>query len=97
MFANASLGPALFIKEVREKQMVPLFDVLNDMLSRQPYLQGSEFTVSDIAVGAYLAYLPVFFPDISIASWPKLEAYVNAIRSRPAFMKTVGAPPSSTA
>lgn len=97
-FANASLGPAIFMKEQRESGVMDkLFAVLDQELAERPYLQGDRFSVSDVAVGSYLSYIPVFFPDIKLDGYPHLQAYVGRITSRPAFKATVGAPPPSTA
>ena len=30
----------------------------------------ASFGVSDVAVGAYLLYVPQFFPEVSFARWP---------------------------
>ncbi len=95
-FANASLGPAIFMKEQREAGVMDkLFAVLDQLLAERPYLEGERFGVSDVAVGAYLSYIPVFFPDISLKAYPHLSAYVAKLTARPAFAKTVGAPPPS--
>lgn len=52
MFANASLGPAIFVKEQREGgQMGKTFEVLDQILKKSPYLEGDRFGVSDVAVG----------------------------------------------
>jgi|SRR6056297_2946222 len=98
-FANASLGPSIFMKEQREAGVMDkLFAVLNELLAESSYLQGERFGVGDVAVGSYLSYIPVFFPDqISLDAYPFLRAYINRITSRPAFKRTVGAPPPSTA
>jgi glutathione S-transferase len=97
MFANASLGPAIFVEEMRKKQMEQLFGVMDQILSKQPYLLGSQFSVADVACGAYLAYLPIFFPDIKLDPWTHLQTYVGTLTARPAFKNTVGAPPPTPA
>ena len=32
------------------------------------------FSVADVAVGSYLLYVPLFFPDISVAKWPNIQS-----------------------
>eukprot|EP00638_Chattonella_subsalsa_P008534 CAMPEP_0117764010 /NCGR_PEP_ID=MMETSP0947-20121206/19089_1 /TAXON_ID=44440 /ORGANISM="Chattonella subsalsa, Strain CCMP2191" /LENGTH=158 /DNA_ID=CAMNT_0005586047 /DNA_START=309 /DNA_END=785 /DNA_ORIENTATION=- len=91
MFANASLGPALFITETREKTFQGTMDVLNEILSKEDYLVSNTFSVSDIAVGAYLCYLPLFFPDMDLSPWPAVQDYMARLSDREAFKNTVGA------
>lgn len=93
-FANASLGPAIFMKEQRDAGVMDkLFAVLDGLLKEKPFLEGDDFSVSDVAVGSYLSYIPVFFPDIKLDAYPNLQAYVGKVTARPAFKSTVGAPP----
>lgn len=73
--------------------MDKLFETLDRLLKETPYLEGQRFGVSDVAVGAYLAYIPTFFPDVKLDKYPNLKAYVERVTSRPAFKNTVGAPP----
>jgi len=98
-FANASLGPSIFMKEQRETGVMDkLVAVLDQELASKPYLQGERFSVSDVAVGSYLSYIPVFFPgQISLEPYKHLQAYIGRVTGRPAFKNTVGAPPPSTA
>ncbi len=44
--------------------MPDLFHTLDEILSHQPYIDGESFTVSDVAVGSYLLYIPAFFPQV---------------------------------
>ena len=37
---------------------------METLLSQQPYIGGKDFSVSDVAVGAYLLYVPAFFPTV---------------------------------
>jgi len=98
-FANASLGPAIFMKEQRDAGVMDkLFAVLDQELASKSYLQGERFSVSDVAVGSYLSYIPVFFPgQILLEPYKHLQAYISRVTTRPAFKNTVGAPPPSTA
>ncbi|GBF98066.1 glutathione S-transferase [Raphidocelis subcapitata] len=61
LFANSTLCEALFGGASSKRE--GLLDTLESILSKQPYLEGDEFTVSDVAVGSYLLYMPLFFPD----------------------------------
>ena len=44
--------------------MPDVMGTLDKVLAEQPYLEGQELTVSDVAVGAYLLYIPAFFPQV---------------------------------
>lgn len=91
------LGPAIFVEELRQRQMADLFGVLDAQLKKgQPFLLGDKISVADIAVGSYLAYIPRFFPQIKLDAYPKLAAYVASLTQRPAFKNTVGAPPPAS-
>ena len=48
----------------QEKAMADILATLDNVLSEQPYLEGQELTVADVAVGAYLLYIPAFFPQV---------------------------------
>jgi glutathione S-transferase len=90
LFANATLGPGIFVEASREKEMPRLFGPLNERLSHQTFLMGEGFTVADAAVGSILAYMPLML-KIDFAGYPALQAYVQRITERPAFQKTIGA------
>lgn len=44
---------------------------------------GKEFSVSDVAVGSYLLYLPLFFPNMPLTKYKHLWDYMKRIVSRP--------------
>lgn len=90
LFANATLGPGIFVEASREKEMPRLFGPLNDRLANQDFMMGDMFTVVDAAVGSILAYMPVML-KIDFSGYPALQAYVKRISERPAFQKTIGA------
>jgi glutathione S-transferase len=90
VFANATLGPGIFVEASREKEMPRLFAPLNERLTHQAFMMGETFTVVDAAVGSILAYMPIML-KIDFAGYPALQAYVKRIAERPAFQKTIGA------
>ncbi len=90
MFANATLGPGIFVESSREKEMPRLFAPLNERLDHQAFMMGNTFTVVDAAVGSMLAYMPLML-KIDFAGYPAIQAYVKRITERPAFQKTIGA------
>jgi glutathione S-transferase len=91
LFANASLGPGIFIEANREKEMPRLLGTLDDLLGDRPYLVGETFSVSDVAVGSYLAYIPMFFPTLDLSPWSQVQAYIRRLTERPAYTRTIGA------
>ena len=90
VFANATLGPGLFMEEIRAKEEVRLLTPINHQLENSEYFLGETFGVVDVAVGSYLAYAQIMvsmdFPD-----YPAIARYLKDIYSRPAFQKTIGA------
>lgn len=50
---------------------------------------GDKFTVSDVAVGAYIAYCEIFF-QLNFSQYKQVTRYMNDIRGRPAFQSTIG-------
>jgi glutathione S-transferase len=90
LFANATLGPGIFVEASREKEMPRLFAPLNERLTNQLFMMGDTFTVVDVAVGSMLAYMPMML-KIDFADYPALQSYVKRLTERSAFQKTIGA------
>lgn len=90
MFANASLGPGLFIESNREREGDRILSSVNTVLESSSYLVGDELTVADIAVGAYLAYA-VMMVQLNYDDYGAIASYVSALTQRPAFKSTIGA------
>ena len=63
---------------------------LDDVLASRDYLLG-DFSVADVAVGAYLLYVPQFFSDVSFAPYPALARYMGRLALRDAYAKAFGA------
>ncbi len=88
LFANATLGPGIFIEATREKETPRLLTPLNKIFESKPYLMGEEFNVADIAVGSILAYIPMML-KLDLSSYPAVVEYIKQISERPAFQKTI--------
>ena len=90
LFANATLATALFVPSNREREFPRLMGVLNDLLEGGRPLIGTDWGVADCAVNAYLAYLPIFFPQIDLSPYPHVQATIAATQQRPAYQRGMG-------
>jgi glutathione S-transferase len=51
---------------LHQRSQLPLLcGALNTVLSKSKFLLGDEFSVADVAMGAYFAYVTMFFPDVN--------------------------------
>lgn len=89
LFANATLGPGIFVEASRERETPRLLTPLNDIFQRQPFLLGEEFTVADVAVGSILTYIPVML-KLDLSAYPAVLDYMKRVSERPAFQKSIG-------
>jgi glutathione S-transferase len=89
LFANATLGPGVFVEANREREMPRLLTPLNEIFQHQPYLLGNEFSVADVAVGSMLAYIPTML-KLDLSAYPAVVNYIKQITERPAFQKSIG-------
>lgn len=64
--------------------------VLEEMLGSTEWLVGGEFSVADVAVGSYLNYVPIFFPDADLSGTPNIAKYMRRCAERPAFSSAFG-------
>ncbi|WP_088243699.1 glutathione S-transferase family protein [Calothrix rhizosoleniae] len=90
LFANATLGPGVFVEASREREMPRLMAPLDEIFSKQPFLLGDSFSVADVAVGSYLNYIPILL-KLDLSDYPHVMKYMQRIAERPAFQKTIGA------
>jgi glutathione S-transferase len=90
IFANATLGPGLFVEANREREMPRLLAGLNGCLEEQSYLLGEEFSVADVAVGSTLVFGKAML-KLDYSEYPAIANYLKRITERPAFQKTIGA------
>lgn len=89
IFANATLGPGLFLEDRRDREMPRLLTPLNHRLKKQSFLGGSDLSVADVAVGAYLYYAQLIL-SLDFSVYPAITTYLNRLSERPAFLNTVG-------
>lgn len=94
LFANATLGPAMFVAASKPEELRRLLDTLEGQIGTGPLLAGAwgdpGWGVADCALQAYLAYLPMFCRDLDLSRWPTLEAAITATSARPAYLAAMG-------
>ncbi len=89
LFANSTLSTGIFVEANREREMPNLMPPLNEILSRQIFLLGGEFTAADVAVGSILAYIPIML-KLDLSSYPAIYNYTKRLSERPAFKASIG-------
>ena len=89
IFANATLGPGLFLEDRRNREMPRLLTPLNNILQKQPFLIESKFSEADVAVGSYLYYAKILL-SLDFSDYPAVESYLSRLSARPAFQNTLG-------
>jgi len=96
VWANASLDPICFLEidgkvyDTGLKNSNKRIDMLDSILSEQQYLLGEKFSIADVAVAAYLLYVPQFFRDIDLSRWPNIVRYMKDCASRQAYQQAFG-------
>ena len=90
LFANATLGPGIFVEATREREMNQLMTPLDKIFAKQSFLLGNEFTVADAAVGSMLSYIPIML-KLDLSDYPNILNYIKLITERSAFKETIGA------
>jgi glutathione S-transferase len=88
LFANATLGPGIFVEASRERETPKLMTPLNQLLEKQPFLLGDELSVADVAVGSILAYIPMML-KLDLSEYPAVVDYIKRLSERPAFQKAM--------
>lgn len=89
IFANATLGPGIFVEATRDRETPRLLKPLNEIFEKQPFLRGDEFGVADAAVGSILAYIPMML-KLDLSPYPAVVDYIKRITERPAFKSAIG-------
>jgi glutathione S-transferase len=71
----------------------PVWAIADHQVSSRRYLEGDQFTIADIALGAY-ARRWLGFTGINQPKFPHLERWFSEIASRPTFARELAAPMS---
>lgn len=90
VFANATFGPNVFIASTREQEMPRLLSFLNQHLEQRTFLLDDRFSVADVAVGAFLSYMPIML-KIGFEDYSAIDRYTQQLAERPGFQKSIGA------
>ena len=73
------------------KQLARLEAAVAEATARgDEWLCPGKFGVADVAVGAYLLYVPQFFPDVNMGKWPQVSAYMLRCAEREAYGRAYG-------
>ena len=97
LWANASLDPICFKEDANGrvidtgiKNETKGMRRLDEVLSKREWLSGDEFGVADVAVAAYLLYVPQFFQGVSFKRWPHVAKFMGRCCSRDSYAKAFG-------
>lgn len=88
LFANATLGPGVFVEASRDQELPRLMSGLETIFARQEFIMGDRFTVADAAVGSMLNYFPMLL-KLDLSTYTTTTAYMQRIMTRPAFVKAI--------
>jgi glutathione S-transferase len=95
VYANATLGPAMFQAADRPDDLARQLAVLNDRLSHNTSLLSGTggpvpWGAADCAVQSYLAYLPMFCSGFDLSPYAAVQASIEATNQRPAYKEAMG-------
>jgi glutathione S-transferase len=95
LFANASLGPAMFQVETRPEELGRQLGTLDVLLAGGAHLLAGAWGdpgwgAADCVVQSYLAYIPLFCPQVDLSPYPAVQAAIEATRNRPTYQKAMG-------
>lgn len=95
LYANATLGPAMFVASSKPQDLLRQLEALDPLLAGgrsllAPIAASPAWGAADCAVQAYLAYLPLFCKEVDLSPFPAVQACIAATNARPAYRKAMG-------
>lgn len=90
LFANATLGPGIFVEANRAREMPRLLSFLNQHLEQRTFLVDDRFSAADVAVGSFLAYMPLML-NLGFEEYRAIDSYLKRLTERPGLQKSIGA------
>ena len=95
LFANASLGPAMFQLEAQPDEFARQLATVDGLLAAGPHLLAGVWGdpgwgAADCVLQSYLAYIPLFCPQVDLSPYPAVQAAIEATRNRPTYQKAMG-------
>ncbi len=95
LFANASLGPAMFQLDARPEEFARQLATVDGLLAAGPHLLAGVWGdpgwgAADCVLQSYLAYIPLFCPQVDLSPYPAVQAAIEATRNRPIYQKAMG-------
>ena len=95
LYANATLGPAMFAAASRPQELNRQLGALDPLLAGGRSLlaaaaEAPAWGAADCAVQAYLAYLPLFCKDLDLSPFPAIQASIAATNAREAYRTAMG-------
>jgi len=96
LFANASLGPAMFQLETRPEELARQLATVDGLLAAGPHLLAGVWGdpgwgAADCVLQSHLAYIPLFCPQVDLSPYSAVQAAIEATRNRPTYLKAMGA------
>jgi glutathione S-transferase len=77
------------INKTVEEELPPMFGYLEGELGGKEWLVGNRFSIADIGVATQFVNLMLAGYGVDAKRWPKLNAYVAKVHSRPSFKAAI--------
>lgn len=99
LYANATLGPAMFSASSRPEELNRQLEALEPCLATglsllAPFTEAPAWGAADCAVQAYLAYLPLFCKELDLSPFPAIQTTIAATNAREAYRNAMGLTPA---
>lgn len=76
--------------EAARRKSHALFEVMDPILARRPFLAGPQITIADVAGYSYVAHAPE--GGVTLEPYPAIRAWLRRIEVQPCFVDMVASP-----